>query len=74
MRTDIYNYAGMILATASTSAGPAVGGDSRVVSKYAVRSRSVTSSSNDCRTAAVGGVVWEVEVDARGSVVNFSVH
>lgn len=67
-------YAGMIFARASMSAGPPAGGDSRVVSKYAVRKRSVARSSNEARTAAVGAAVCDGEFAALGSVVNFWVH
>ena len=68
------NYAGMTLATASMRAGPAVGGDSRVVSKYAVRRRSVARSSKEASTAGAGAAVCDAELDARGSVVNLLVH
>ena len=74
MGTCAASYAGMILASASMSAAPAAGGDSRVVSKYAVRSRSVAKSSNDASTVGVGAAVCEGELDARGSVVSLCVH
>lgn len=64
----------MILASASMSAVSEVGGDSRVVSRYAVRRRSVARSSNEAKTAALGDAVFDGDMDARASVTNLLVH
>ena len=68
-------YHASVFANASSSALSAVGGDSRVVSRYAVRRRSVASSSNDASTLVDGAAVWDGDVvAARGSVLSLYVH
>ena len=63
-----------ILAISFRSAASPGGGDSLVVSKYAVFRRSVARSSNEASMLVFGGAVWEGELGALVSVISLFVH